>query len=172
MRILKSTFFGTVWGFAASILLIFLGLACDFVSCSVAIISCSDYDSVTTPILENFGRICPLLTVIGMAVGLCYGLIKVKEESDSEQAAIRQDQAAAALQQQRYWAADIKKKAQNIEQVCGEYAQSFDAPMVSVTYKADAIMESIADELAVVAELQGKVNALNAEMKKEGEKAR
>lgn len=170
MKAIKTTFIGAGIGLAASICLIVLGFACDFVSCACAIISCEGtYSSMSDGILENFGGICLFCVIAGAVIGLVYGLYKMKEESDEETARRLAAQSEADREQRKKWASEIRQKALKVEQTCKTNAESMKAPLVSATYKADAMMELIAGELTHISELQGKIDAMAAEVKKEGE---
>lgn len=170
MKAVKTTLIGAGIGLAASICLIILGVACDFVSCACAIISCeSSYNSMSDGILGNFGGICLFCVICGAIIGLVYGLYKMKEEADEINAKKYAEEAEADRQRRKKWASEICQKALKTEQSCKDNAEAMKAPLVATMYKSDDMMALITSELTRASELQGKIDALASDVKKEGE---
>lgn len=170
MKAIKTTFIGAGLGFVASIALIILGLACDFLSCACSIVTCdldSPASSVASSVLESFGSICIFCIICGAIVGCVYGLYKMKEESDENNAKKSAEQSEEARKQRAKWASEIKEKALNVNNTCSKNKTS-DKPLVSTTYKANVQMTEIMNELTKVAEKQGKVDSLAEELSKKG----
>lgn len=170
MKAVKTTCVGALCGLGASILLILLGLACDFVSCACSIVTC-DFDSsasMMSAVLDNFGGICKFCMICGAIVGLVYGLYKMKEEADQNNMILNAEQEAAARKQRQTWASEMKQKVLNVSNTCTQNKAS-DKPLVSATYKAGAQMSDIMNELTKVAEKQGKVDSLAEELSKKGD---
>jgi len=163
MKAVKTTFIGAAYGIGASICLILLGLACDFVSCAWSIITCDCRGSSTDAagsILRNFGGIFLVCLIGGAVIGLVYGLYKMKEESDEENARIRAEQSEEARKQRKHWASVIKQDALKIDNSCKAIADILRDPIVVRNYKADVMVEKISSELVNVAEIEGKITAL------------
>lgn len=163
MKAVKTTFIGAAYGIGASICLIILGLACDFVSCAWSIITCDCRGSSTDAagsILRNFGSIFLFCLIGGAVIGLVYGLYKMKEEFDEENARIRAEQSEEARKQRKHWASVIKQDALKIHGSCGAIKDTACDPIVVRNYKSDEIIEKISNELINVAEIEGRITAL------------
>lgn len=170
MKAVKTTFVGALCGLGASVLLIMLGFACDFISCACSVVTC-DFDSsasMTSAVLDNFGVVCKFCIICGAIVGLVYGLYKMKEEADQNSLILNAEQEAAARKQRQTWASEMKQKAMNVSNTCNQNKES-DKLLVSTTYKASSQMTEIMNELTKAAEKQGKVDSLAEELSKKGD---
>lgn len=171
MKAVKTTFIGALLGALASVATFVLGFACDFLSCACAIITCdfSSSSDATSGIARNFGSIFLFCVIGGAVIGLIYGLYKMKEEADENDAKRLAEQAEADRIQRKKWASEMWQHASKIEQSCKSNAESMKSPIVSSTYKADTTMGLIMAELTNVAELQGEIVGMASDTKKEGE---
>ena len=175
MKIVKYTAYGALIGLCIGLVLSF------FVGC-VAACSCSEewidaffgcgnatcasgcQEFTSDPIVRN----CILYsTLICAAIGGAYGAFQTVQEKIASQIAAELEQSASAKRQRVSWASEIKLKALNVNNTCSRNKTS-DKPLVSTTYKANAQMTEIMNELTKVAEKQGKVDSLAEELSKKG----
>lgn len=105
--------------------------------------------------------------MICAAIGGAYGAFQTLQEKNAAQKAAELEQSASAKRQRVTWASEIKQKALNVNNTCSRNKTS-DKPLVSTTYKANAQMTEIMNELTKVAEKQGKVDSLAEELSKKG----
>ena len=87
----------------------------------------------------------------------------------SDEAARLRDAANSeeARKQRIKWAGEVKQKALNVANTCDKNSKDY-KPLISPTYQADSQMKSIINELADVAELKGKVDAMANDTKSKG----
>lgn len=142
------------------------GFAIEFLNMGCAILTC-DCDK---PMVFDWSGMWSLLLICiigGAVIGLFYGFYKAKEASDADAARIAAENSEEARKQRAKWASEVKHKALNVNNTCSKNKTS-DQPLVSATYKANAQMNEIMNELTKVAEKQGKVDSLAEELSKKG----
>lgn len=106
-------------------------------------------------------------TLICAVIGGAYGAFQTLQDKNAAKKAAELEQSASAKKQRVTWASEVKQKALNVNNTCTKN-KSTDKPLVNTTYKANAQMTDIMNELTKVAEKQGKVDALSEELSKEG----
>lgn len=150
---------GAVGLFVAGFLLELANLGCAILTCDC-----------NKPMIFDWSGMWSLLLICvigGAVIGLFYGFYKAKEASDADAARIAAETSEEARKQRAKWASEVKQKALNVNNTCSRNKTS-DKPLVSTTYKANAQMTEIMNELTKVAEKQGKVDSLAEELTKKG----
>lgn len=148
---------GAVCLFVAGFFIEFLNLGCAILTC--------DCDKPTVFDWSGMWGFLLVFIIGGAVVGFIYGIYKAKEESDAEIARRNAANSEEARKQRVKWAGEVKQKALNVNAICIDN-KAADKPLVFTTYKANAQMAEIIDELTRVAEKQGKVDSLAEELSK------
>ena len=157
---------GAVLGAAGAVCLFIAGFFIELLNLGCAILTC-DCDK---PMVFDWSGMWGLLLICaigGAVVGFFYGIYKAKEERDAETARRNAAISEEARKQRVKWAEEIKQKALNLNNTCSRN-KTTDKPLVFTTYKANAQMTEIMNELTKVAEKQGKVDSLAEELSKKG----
>lgn len=164
------TLAGAALGAVVAIGLYILGFGAELLNCVCNIITCNCDGGDAIPGMWRDGTFMSVLIfcVIGGAViGFIYGLVKVKAANDAEIARRNAENSEGARKQRERWAGEVKSKALNVANTCEENYKNV-SPLVNGTYKGDAQMSSILQELSNIAELKGKVEAMADDTKKGG----
>lgn len=157
---------GAAYGGLGAVGLFIAGFVLEIANFGCAILTC-DCDK---PMMFDWSGMWSLLLICvigGAVIGLFYGFYKAKEASDADAARIAAENSEEARKQRAKWASEVKQKALNVNNTCSRNKTS-DKPLVSTTYKANAQMTEIMNELTKVAEKQGKVDSLAEELSKKG----
>lgn len=180
MKIVKYAFYGALTGLCIGLVLSFF-VGCDAVgSCADEWLgaffnslfgcggnaSCSGgcQEFTSDPAVRN----CMLYSIlISTGIGAIYGLFLTMQDKNAAQKAALLSQSAEAKKQRAAWASEIKQNALKVTNTCTQNKVS-DKPLVSTTYKANTQMSEIVNELAKVAEKQGKIDSLADELSKKG----
>lgn len=162
---------GVIIGAGIAIVLYILGFGIEFINCACNIITCNcDGGDALPQMWENgaFGSVITFCMICGAVLGMIYGIIKAKMKKDEEIAKRNAEIAEEERKQRVEWANEIKKKALDVNNICNKN-KSQNKPLVHTSYKAEAQMKEIMNELTKVAEIQGKIDSIAEELsKKEG----
>lgn len=175
MKIAKYALYGALTGLCIGLVLSFF-VGCEamcscteewidaFLGCGNATYSGGCQGFTNDPAVRN----CMLYsTLISTGLGAIYGFFLTLQDKNAAQRAAELEESASAKKQRVIWASEVKQKALNVNNTCSRN-KTFDKPLVSTTYKANAQMTEIMNELTKVAEKQGKVDALAEELSKKG----
>lgn len=163
---------GFVIGAGIVVVIYILGFGIELINCTCQILTCNCNGNDVFPKMWNmntFGNLVMFCGFCGMIIGLIYGIYTVKVEAGKE----KQRRNIEKLERERNhrirWAQEIRIKTLKIKDIC-DSNKSADKPLVSISYKANSQMRDIMNELAKVAELQGKVNSIADEIIEKGSK--
>ena len=161
---------GAAIGAGVALVLYVLGFGLELLNCACQIITCNCDGGDAIPGMwsgDSFLHVLLFCSIAGAVIGLVYGIYKMKEAADAEVAQRNAETSEEARKQRKKWASEIKQKALNVNNTCNQN-KSTDKPIVSTSYQAGTQMESIMNELAKAAELQGKVDSIVDEIEKKG----
>lgn len=161
---------GAAIGAGVALVLYVLGFGLELLNCACQIITCNCDGGDAIPGMwsgDSFLHVLLFCSIAGAVIGLVYGIYKMKEAADAEVAQRNAETSEEARKQRKKWASEIKQKALNVNNTCNQN-KSMDKPIVSTSYQAGTQMESIMNELAKTAELQGKVDSIVDEIEKKG----
>ena len=152
----------------AIVIIYILGGVLEILSCFCQILTC-DFDGGSSSVWGEgaFLSVFLFCTIAGAAIGLIYGIYKMKEKSDSEARKKAAIDSEEAKKQRIKWASEVKQKALSVANVCDKNAKEY-KPLITPSYKADAQMDLIINELANAAELKGKLDAMANDTKTKG----
>lgn len=105
-----------------------------------------------------------ICVISGAVVGLFYGIHRDKEERNAENVRKNMEEAR---QQRTKWLVELKQYAIRVNNIHFNN-NLLSEPLVSTTYKANAQMNEIINELIKVSEKQGKVDSIVEELSKKG----
>lgn len=165
-KTILNTLKGAAIGAGGAVCLFIVGFFIEILNLGCAILTC-DCDK---PMIFDWSGMWSLLLICvigGAVVGFFYGIYKAKEESDAEAARKAAENSEEARKQRVKWAGEVKQKALNVNNTCSRN-KTADKPLVSTTYKANAQMTEIMNELTKIAEKEGKVDSLAEELSKKG----
>lgn len=168
--IILSILAGAGIGAGVALALYVLGFGVEILNCACQILTCNCEGGDAIPSMWNgdsFWSVVVFCTIAGAVIGLIYGIYKVKVAHD-EAARLRDlANSDAAKKQRTQWAAEVKQKAISVATTCSKNADGY-KPLITPSYKADAQMDEIINELANAAELKGKVDAMANDTKMKG----
>lgn len=157
-------------GAGVALAIYILGLGVELVNCACQIVTCNCDGGDAIPALWGDGSFLSVFlfcTIAGAVVGLIYGIYKMKVASDKEARKKAAADSEEAKKQRIKWASEVKQKALSVANVCDKNAKEY-KPLITPTYKADAQMDLIINELANAAELKGKLDAMANDTKTKG----
>lgn len=175
MKIIKYALYGALSGLCIGLVLgYFVGCESAFTCAEVwlqAIFGCGDSSFIggcqeftSNPAVKN----CIIFsTAICTLIGGAYGTFQTLQDQNAAQKVAELEQSTSAKKQRATWANEVKQKALNVNNTCSKNKASY-KPLVSTTYKSNAQMTEIINELTKIAEKQGKVNSLAEELSKKG----
>ncbi len=170
MKAILTTLAGACLGAVSSIAVYILGFCFELLNCACQIISCNFDGGSLFPAMWDeggFWSVFLFCTIAGAVIGLIYGICMMILERNEEARCRAAADAEAAKKQRIKWAGEVKQKALSVANICEKNAKEYKAP-VSPNYKANSQMDVIMKELANVAELKGKVDAMANDTKTKG----
>lgn len=106
------------------------------------------------------------IAIIFCIVALVLGMIQIiRSKAESEKKENLKKEKDWRIQ----WAKELKQEAKNVADICTRNKQTNKMP-VAITYEADLQMSKIINELTMMAELKGKVDAMADSISEEGRK--
>lgn len=161
---------GAAIGAAAVIVLYVCGFALELLNFARNLVTtCSCQSDRAFPALwadGAFVRIMVFCAIAGAVIGLVYGISLMRAAAEEERKKQEEKNAEKARRQRIRWAEDIKHRAADLSELC-EKNRLADLAEKSAAYHADSVKDDILKELAMAAQLQGKVNYLAEELERD-----
>ena len=166
MKVLKYSGYGAAGGAVLCALLFVYSLGAEIWNCM-----CDCFgDSSTAPVADE-GSTYFFVFIICLGIGLMVGLFAAycdRSERVSEEEQKRKEKESQEAKRQRIaWASEVQKKAHEVMKICNKNYNGL-GPIIDAEYMADSQMITIADELANMSELNGKINSMAQDIKTKG----
>lgn len=163
-------FYGALAGIGVAIILYVLGGALELLNCTCNIVSCNLDGGDAIPGMwegSTFFTVLLFCVIICAVIGLIYGLCKMRSEATQAEAKKKAENSEQARLQRVAWANEIKDNATYVVDRCKSNLEHSHS-IVFAEYCANDQLHSILKELANLAELEGKVEAMANKIEKGG----